>query len=554
MNRRGLIGKALDSISSKVAVIIILSILPLNVLVVIATYQSISAVQNQAHASLESTGGLHMQGLDSRISAVNYYFYDLEENDADFLRLMRQEGDDAYRISQTAVARKFNTAVMASDTADGFFYCAAGLADLVLILPGSLTGQPGVAATRMRREISGWLAATEIIRFTGWNVVEVEGAEWLLRVYGNEHFYYGALISLDELALQISETIEYDGLEINILPRGSSAPAQKGSIGADIDSTRADLTLSLAVPRRSVIMSLPLTQWASIVFAFMYLFLIPLLLILLNRILIRPLRGIRGALLHLKQGDRQYRMDSSRDSLEFREINQSFNEMADNIEHLKIENYEKEMARQRMELRNLQLQIRPHFLLNMFKLMFSLAQMKEFASIQKLTLYLSNYFRYIFRSGRDLEPFAREYDLIKEYLEISVLRYPSGFEARYEVDDDALAVNIPPLLIHNFIENVINHGLVSGRTVQIALKAECRDGWAVFEISDDGAGISEQITDNINNGVFRTEEGGRIHVGIYNSLQRIRYFYGEESTLQVRSEPGKGSCFVVRFPYDPKED
>ena len=58
----------------------------------------------------------------------------------------------------------------------------------------------------------------------------------------------------------------------------------------------------------------------------------------------------------------------------------------DRLKTLKIENYEKELARQRMELRNLQLQIRPHFLMNMFNLLYSFAQIENYQSIQKLAL------------------------------------------------------------------------------------------------------------------------------------------------------------------------
>ena len=55
----------------------------------------------------------------------------------------------------------------------------------------------------------------------------------------------------------------------------------------------------------------------------------------------------------------------------------SFNTMADNIVNLKIENLEKELAKQRIELRNLQLQIRPHFLLNTFNLICILVKKKR---------------------------------------------------------------------------------------------------------------------------------------------------------------------------------
>ena len=79
--------------------------------------------------------------------------------------------------------------------------------------------------------------------------------------------------------------------------------------------------------------------------------------------------------------------------------------MADRIQDLKIEVYEKELDRKQMELSNLQLQIRPHFLLNTFNLIYTLAQRGQEKDVQQVILYLSDYFRYLFRSGRNLEIF-----------------------------------------------------------------------------------------------------------------------------------------------------
>ena len=58
--------------------------------------------------------------------------------------------------------------------------------------------------------------------------------------------------------------------------------------------------------------------------------------------------------------------------------------MADRIQDLKIEVYEKELDRKQMELSNLQLQIRPHFLLNTFNLIYTLAQRGQEKDVQQV--------------------------------------------------------------------------------------------------------------------------------------------------------------------------
>jgi len=291
-----------------------------------------------------------------------------------------------------------------------------------------------------------------------------------------------------------------------------------------------------------------------IALAFVYILLIPIIFVLLDKMLLKPLRRIQSAMTKMKDGEQGYRISFHRYAKEFRVINQSFNEMADNIETLKIANYEKEISRRKMELKNLQLQIRPHFLLNTFNLVYSLAQIKDFKSIQKLALYLSDYFRYIFRSGKELETFDQEYELIKKYLEISAIRYPEAYEVIYDVDDKVLIVPIPPLLIHNFVENIINHALIRKKTIKIKVSAHYDSGWAEFIVEDDGCGMDEEKVESINSGNFHTKSGKRISVGLANSYQRILYFYGDKSTMKVDSEINKGTKMTVRFPITMPEE
>ena len=40
------------------------------------------------------------------------------------------------------------------------------------------------------------------------------------------------------------------------------------------------------------------------------------------------------------------------------------------------------------------------------------------------------------------------------------------------------------------------------------------------------------------------------HIGLYNSMKRLKYFYGDEATIEVESEEGAGTCFTVSFPYE----
>ena len=81
---------------------------------------------------------------------------------------------------------------------------------------------------------------------------------------------------------------------------------------------------------------------------------------------LNPLARVSGAMERLKGGEQDYRLSTHpHEAEEFTAIGETFNGMADRISELRIANYEKELKRQEIELKNLQLQIRPHFLMNM---------------------------------------------------------------------------------------------------------------------------------------------------------------------------------------------
>lgn len=139
--------------------------------------------------------------------------------------------------------------------------------------------------------------------------------------------------------------------------------------------------------------------------------------------------------------------------------------------------------------------------------------------------------------------------MIKEYLDISEIRYPSGYEADYDIEAETLGIQIPPLLIHNFVENILKHALVPDRIVHILIVAHYADGWAEFMIVDDGAGMPQEMVDAINKEQYKYPMDKQVHVGIANSSARIKSFYGKESTVSVESMKNQGTCFTIRFPY-----
>lgn len=285
----------------------------------------------------------------------------------------------------------------------------------------------------------------------------------------------------------------------------------------------------------------------------LYAFLFPVLYILFRKHVAFPLKILNKAHGELQLGNESYRILTKPDSHDFEVAYASFNNMADTLQHLRLENINQELAAKQLQLSNLQLQIRPHFLLNTLNLLYTLIQTHKEVPAQEMILYLSNYFRYMFRSGNNLSMFDREMALIEEYLHISSFQFPGAFEISYQIDPNVSMVRVPALLLHNFVENIISHSLISGKTIHIVFYAEYEDQTVTIQISDDGRGMNEEDVAMINSGDFSSIAAGQ-HVGIQNSVKRLKYYYGEKATLEVESQLNVGSTFTISFPYNLEEE
>lgn len=246
----------------------------------------------------------------------------------------------------------------------------------------------------------------------------------------------------------------------------------------------------------------------------------PILSFFFNRYVNAPLANIRNAFAELEKGNDDYRITAVTNLSEFSDTYDSFNRMAEKLKELLLETIQKEQQRQQLvvdnlqlQLNYLQLQIRPHFLHNNMNLLYTLIQNNQTDAAQSLVLYLSDYFRYMFRKGHDRALFDHEMKLIREYLDISRLHYPDAFTFSCQIDPLLSHVRIPPLLLHGFVENIIQHALVPDHTVHIIIYGEYEDGIVTIQIADDGIGMNEEDTALINSGDFSSSPEGS-HVGI----------------------------------------
>ena len=320
-------------------------------------------------------------------------------------------------------------------------------------------------------------------------------------------------------------------------------------------SGQADFCLVELLSQSEIYRLLPATTRALTVISFAALILIPVLMMAIQRLVIAPVNRLLDAMEHVDGGDMEYRIDTARKhGSEFDALNRHFNHTMDEVRDLKISVYEEKLKTQKIHLRFLSQQIRPHFILNTLNILYSYEK-EDFPLIQRMILCLSRYFRYVINANEDYVLLGQEIEHIRNYFEIQQARFLRTFRSEVECDENLYSCMIPPLLIQSFAENAIKYALRPGEIIRIMIRAEVEEGGHLhISVTDDGAGISEEALAKIRRFAEKREYQRDLGVGIQNAIDRMDLLYNGEGSVQVSRNEPRGTRVDIVMPILRKEE
>lgn len=541
--------KNTTTLTFKILMLLIILVIPLNILSLIVSTVMIRDARTSIINSVRSTIHTYTDNIDQIIYNTNSTLYELNERDSDFLTLIDGQNDLSYQLSKTGLTKTIRNRQTLSPMADYFYFYQENLEDLLIIPHNNSSFDDFLYSNNY--------FGKDQLSHAAWHLATIDGTPYLTKISANGSLYYGAFIQLENA---VSDIYEYLNYPIKAITFTEEAPSDTASykndrrdIGISVKCSRAGLYLNLIFDSSILVSSISGWRWFLIGIIILYIILVPLLYRYIRSWVIAPLARLNTAHRQLQSGEENYRITQDSDSAEFEQAYASFNSMAESLQNLRLEKISNELARKQMLLDNLQLQIRPHFLLNTFNLLYSMIQTKKTQPAQEMILYLSQYFRYLFQYNKELELFPKEWELILQYLKVSRFQHPDAFTFQYELDPEINLVRIPPLLLHNFFENILSHALVHGQVVHIMFNGFYDNGTVTFQIADDGRGISAREVEIINTGNYDDYSRG-FHVGLRNSITRIKYFYNQQGSIHVDSAVNEGTIFTITFPYNLEED
>ena len=194
------------------------------------------------------------------------------------------------------------------------------------------------------------------------------------------------------------------------------------------------------------------------------------------------------------------------------------------LDTLQLESLIKEL-----ELKTIKGHINPHFIFNSLNSIRALVDENPERARAAIT-ELSN----ILRSSMQVEkaetvPFEKELDIIKDYLALENMRFEDRLKIEYEIDEDTLDQQVPPMMLQTLVENAIKHGIskqIKGGVVRI-----------ISDFNGDFHELAVQNTGQLNgyiNGDARPDDLFGRGFGLSSTRDRLSLLYGEDARFEIK--------------------
>ena len=271
-----------------------------------------------------------------------------------------------------------------------------------------------------------------------------------------------------------------------------------------------------------------------------------------HKLINQPMKDLVAAFRKVEEGDFYVHLEPKGQN-DFGYLYQAFNHMTEELQSSIDKIYNQKMLIQKMELKQLQAQINPHFLYNSYFLLHRLIKKEDYEKAVLLSKEMGNYFRFITRSGRDIVNLEEENGHAGIYAQLQGMRFEGRIKVFYEeLPEKYKKVQVPRLIIHPILENAFGHGLENKEENGILRiswgEKPDKNSISVF-IEDNGDELSEEELTEMQNTLEEQQKDMELQevTGLFNINRRLKIFYGSGYGLYFsRSELG-GLCVEVRI-------
>ncbi len=274
----------------------------------------------------------------------------------------------------------------------------------------------------------------------------------------------------------------------------------------------------------------------------------------ISRGLTRPLEMLMDTIRQIGDGNTQLRATVVKND-EIGELGKEFNDMLDQMEVLKQQEYQAKQLLSQAEYKALQAQINPHFLYNTLDTMASIAEVRNCPEVSRLSQSLANIFRYSLNMKNPFSTVEQEIAHLKNYIYVMDMRMHDNIRYTFQIEEETLKSKLPRISLQPLVENAINHGLRNKRGAkEVCVRIWIEDGRLKICVADNGVGME---TTEINASLQRNEidyvEQGN-SIGLHNINARLKMLYGDQYGLRIDSVLEEGTKVFMILPDNGEEN
>lgn len=243
------------------------------------------------------------------------------------------------------------------------------------------------------------------------------------------------------------------------------------------------------------------------------------------------------------------RIDYSQRSDEIGKLHQSFDAMAERIQHLVNTNYRYQILNRDARLKALESQINPHFLYNTLETVNWRAKALKDDTISNIVQSLATLLRATLSNKKSLVPLNYELNLVNNYITIQKIRFEERLLFHFydsECTENLKNTLVLPLTIQPLLENAIRYGMEEmTETCEISVYPYQRGDFLIIEVANQGSSFEENLLENLQNGSKSSHGFG---IGLLNINQRIQMLFGDAYGLSFRNEEDKAIA-IITLPF-----
>lgn len=561
-----------------IQVMIPVIILFLGILVVM--FQSMFEARQLVYRYIEDTARLYVEQINTDITKINYEIVTLTSKKGEANNIpagVRPEDSQYYPILNELVEQNRNLKIRYKEPCCFFVYLEE--ADLFISDSGSVfkDSQKQGLSNVLMEELR--MRKGERTPYSQWYFVNDGEQDYVFSRFSKNGMTMGCAIRLEELfnTLHIN-SLGYEGIPYILDKDGTIFVSSRDRDKIDPETLKRIAGKRAGIFSESVIYSFPISgiigetrafhimispsggilekiMRLQVILVFLSIGIIvgcALVIRVYYQSVLRPMKQFVNSLKNTEE-EQWINENGNNNILELEMASKEFKGLLRKIKALKIDIYEKELARQKTELEAMQMQIKPHFCLNCLSLIHGMADVAKQEKIVYITEILSNYMRYVMRDAFEPRQLKEEIEFIQNYVEIQQIRYgKEAFSFEVIMDSNMEEYLVPTLIIHNFVENAITHAVSLDNHVEITLyivNENYEDGEYLYIcVSDTGKGFPPDILEAIEQDkpIYYND---RKHIGIQNSLKRLKIMYGDKAKINFTNmDEGYGAVVEITIP------